>query len=276
MIVWNRSSHSQAAKDGSGPASNCPHFLARCREVHDSARRTVIDTTSPSPELPLNAVWREWSVRAHQRAASGWPDMVEQLRHLQNEVAATAPPDDVVDAVTALIVRARSLLGEHRVGDADQIFGRLLELPERGQSLSPPLRVVEYDEDRITAETMFGRFHSGIGAVHGGAIALLFDDVLGRLADLGTGPPSRTAWLRVDYRSITPVDEPLTMRASVVERIGRKRFVEATLSHGDRLCAEARALFVARRSGQVLPPRPQVDGRRLACFDTNHLVDIEG
>ena len=177
--------------------------------------------------------------------------MVEQLRHLQNEVAATAPPDDVVDAVAALIAHARSLLGEHRVGEADQIFGRLLELPERGQSLSPPLRVVEYDEDRITVETAFGRFHSGIGAVHGGAIALLFDDVLGRLADLGGGPPSRTAWLRVDYRSITPVDEPLTISARVIERIGRKRFVEATLSHGDRVCAEAQGLFVAARPAKL-------------------------
>jgi acyl-coenzyme A thioesterase PaaI-like protein len=192
-------------------------------------------------------------VQARQRAASRWPGMVEQLRHLQDEVAGSAPPDDVVHAVTALIVQARSLLAGYQVGDGDQLFGRLLDMPERGQSLSPPLHVLEYDEDRITLQTMFGRFHSGIGAVHGGAVALLFDDVLGRLADLGDGPPSRTAWLRVDYRSLTPVNEPLTVRAAVVERTGRKRFLEATLCHGDRICAQAQGLFVAVRPDQMRP-----------------------
>jgi len=179
--------------------------------------------------------------------------MVEQLRHLQDEVAGSAPPDDVVHAVTELIGQARTLLTRYPVGDADQLFGRLLDLPERGQSLSPPLHVLEYDQDRLTLTTMFGRFHSGIGAVHGGAVALLFDDVLGRLADLGDGPPSRTAWLRVDYRSLTPVQEPLTVRATVTERTGRKRFLEATLCCGERLCAQAQGLFVAVRPDQMGP-----------------------
>lgn len=200
--------------------------------------------------MPLNTFWREWSARARQRAASGWSDMVEQLRDLQDEVASTAPPEDAVEAVTELIASARALLAGYRVEDTDQVFGRLLDLPGRGQSLSPRLRVVSRDEDGATFETTFGRFHSGIGAVHGGAIALLFDDVLGRIADLGDVPPSRTAWLRVDYRSVTPVGERLTMRAAVVERTGRKRFVEGTLRDGDRVCAEAHGLFVAPRPGQ--------------------------
>ena len=53
----------------------------------------------------------------------------------------------------------------------------------------------------------------GNHAVHGGMIPLLYDwlrrDDRSTAADIR---PTRTAFLHVDYRKITPIDEPLTAR----------------------------------------------------------------
>jgi acyl-coenzyme A thioesterase PaaI-like protein len=113
------------------------------------------------------------------------------------------------------------------------------------------VHVVRYEDDELEAWTRFGPFHAGSGgAVHGGAVSLLFDDALGRLADLGHRSPSRTASLQVDYRSITPVDERLAIHVAVEEKVDRKRWLRGTLRHGKRLCAEARGLFLELLPGQ--------------------------
>jgi acyl-coenzyme A thioesterase PaaI-like protein len=210
-----------------------------------------IDMREPHADFPLSPHWQEWRSRAIERAAPGWIDLVQELRRLQDAFAGSAPPQAAVEQLTTLFVQARELLGQSEVGDADQLFGRLLDLPGRAQTLSPPVRITGYTADTLTAETVFGRFYSGSNdAVHGGAVALMFDEAFGRLADLGDRPRSRTAGLYVDYRSVTPVDELLCVQVRVSEDAGRKRRLAGTLKHGDRLCAEATALFITLRPGQ--------------------------
>ncbi|MCX4096813.1 hotdog domain-containing protein [Nocardia sp. alder85J] len=196
---------------------------------------------------PLSPYWQSWSDRARTRAAAGWPEMIDGLRALQDEVAATSPPPAVVDAVGALMDQARALLSAHRVDSADQLFGRFFEIPGRGQTLAPPLYIVDAGAHHLTCETTFGPFHSGHAAAHGGAIALFFDEVFGRLVDAGDRPPSRTAYLHLDYRSVTPIDEPVTLHAEIVHEADRKREVAGVLRRGNRICAEGRGLFVALR-----------------------------
>lgn len=86
--------------------------------------------------------------------------------------------------------------------------------------------------------------------MHGGAIPLLFDEVLGRLASSEDRTPARTAYLHTDFRSITPVGEELVVRAWFVSEQGRKRILRAELMHGETLCAEAEGLFIELRPGQ--------------------------
>jgi acyl-CoA thioesterase FadM len=54
----------------------------------------------------------------------------------------------------------------------------------------------------------------------------------------------------VNYRSVTPLDEPLTVEVTVAEVSGRKWHLAGTLRHGGRLCADATALFLTLRPGQ--------------------------
>ena len=65
-------------------------------------------------------------------------------------------------------------------------------------------------------------------------------------------PISRTAFLHVDYRNITPIDVPLTVRGWMARAEGRKAFVNAELTSPDGvLLAEANGLMV-----QLLPGQP--------------------
>ncbi|MFB4295089.1 PaaI family thioesterase [Actinomadura sp. NTSP31] len=174
------------------------------------------------------------------------------MADLQDAFAASSPPQMAVAEVRTLLERARAVLAQHEVGDDDQLFGRSLPEPDRGQTFSPPIRLTSITERRLTGETVFGRFHSGSNsAAHGGGIALLFDDLFGRLVSIGDTPPARTANLSVDYRSATPLDEPLTVEARVAEVHGRKLYLAGTLRQGDLLCAEATALFLTLRLQQI-------------------------
>jgi acyl-CoA thioesterase FadM len=82
-------------------------------------------------------------------------------------------------------------------------------------------------------------------AIHGGMLPLLFDDLLGHQAVRRSGQyPTRTAFLHVDYRRLTPVDVPLTAHTWVDQVEGRKIIVRGELRHGDDVLAEAHGLFI--------------------------------
>jgi acyl-coenzyme A thioesterase PaaI-like protein len=87
--------------------------------------------------------------------------------------------------------------------------------------------------------------------VHGGVLPLLFDHMFGMISHAAGRPISRTAFLHVDYRKITPIDAPLLVRGRVTRTEGRKAFVAAELVDGDdALLAEAHGLMVRLLPGQ--------------------------
>jgi acyl-coenzyme A thioesterase PaaI-like protein len=98
----------------------------------------------------------------------------------------------------------------------------------------------------------FRRFHLGRnGAVHGGAVAQLWDSVLGFAAfRLTTSLKQRTAYLHVNYRKIAPIEKQLHVDARVDRSEGRKIFVTGRLLDGDEVLSDAEALFVKLNPGQ--------------------------
>ncbi|MGY2084738.1 PaaI family thioesterase [Blastococcus sp. SYSU DS0539] len=173
------------------------------------------------------------------------------LRDLQDRVAAAVPPPEVSDAAVAHLRAAAELLRPWAVDPLAQLAGRLDRAPGRGHTLVPVPEVDEVDEVRLRARVVFGRFHVGVGAVHGGALSIVFDELLGRLASGGTRQLPRTAYLNVAYRSLTPAGAELAVEGSLIRAEGRKRFVTGVLRDGDRVCAEAEALFVLTPIGQA-------------------------
>jgi acyl-coenzyme A thioesterase PaaI-like protein len=194
--------------------------------------------------------WQEPTVRSPGGGAE-YGHMIAALRAFLDDVAAAAPDAATTVALTDDLHRWTDRLGQFAVPERRQIFARRLDLPGRGQTMSPSFIPIAGDREKVAGKVTFGRyFLGGGGAVHGGAIPLLFDEVLGRLASSGDRAPARTAYLHTDFRSITPVGVELAVRAWFVSEQGRKRTLRAQLTHGDTLCAEAEGLFIELRPDQ--------------------------
>jgi hypothetical protein len=176
--------------------------------------------------------------------------MIDALRVLQDRITGAAPSTELAAEVSRALTDLAVQLGEYAVDEPDQIADQV-EVPGRAQALVPVVCLDEQDEQHAVGRVTFGRFYLGRnGAAHGGAIPLVFDDVLGRLACTGGRAPSRTAYLHVNYRSITPVGRELQVTARFDREEGRKRFLSGELRDGGTLCAGVEGLFVALRPGQ--------------------------
>lgn len=98
--------------------------------------------------------------------------------------------------------------------------------------------------DGLDATGTFGAPYEGPpGYVHGGWIALAFDEVLG-MANIAAGRPGMTARLSVHYHRPTPLHAPVTIRAAVEHARSRRTVTAGELRCDGELCATAEGLFV--------------------------------
>lgn len=184
----------------------------------------------------------------------------DALRHLIAGVVATEAPADALAALASdLEVVAAGWAGHPRrtsyafaaeAGPGGDVHAFLDDSPMIGRAnpLAPPLRLsVEAGADppAVRGTARFGPQYEGPpGHVHGGYLAAAFDEVLGMAQSLG-GKPGLTGTLTVRYRSPTPLHVELALRGWVERVEGRKMFTRATAHVGDRLCAEAEAVFIS-------------------------------
>jgi hypothetical protein len=109
----------------------------------------------------------------------------------------------------------------------------------------------DFDGEQMHAEHIFDAPYNGPPtAVHGGVIALVFDELLGTLGalrDIG----GFTGTLTVRYQALTPIGQKIRMRSWVDRREGRKCFIKGTMHHGERLCAEAEGIFIRPRVSMI-------------------------
>jgi acyl-coenzyme A thioesterase PaaI-like protein len=192
-----------------------------------------------------------WRNRIDIGQPTAFPVMVDALRKLQDQLTGANPPELVAGRIADAISALTRELARYAVDERHQVAGRLTGIPGRGQCMIPPVEITEYSDTHARGYVSFGRFYlGGNGAVHGGAIPLVFDELMGRLANTGGRPPSRTAYLHVNYRNITPIETRLVIEARFESEEGRKRILTGTIRDGDTLCADAEGLFVALRPGQ--------------------------
>jgi acyl-coenzyme A thioesterase PaaI-like protein len=185
----------------------------------------------------------------------GGPDygrFIDAVRTLQDHARAVDAPDEVITEAADLIEKVSELLAPFDTDEWQSPSGRRMDLPNRGNVLAVPTKMSKTPDGRIRGWARFRRFHLGRnGAVHGGALGLLFDSVLGMTSAVLTGGPyQRTAYLHIDYRNIVPIEKQLRVDAGIDRVDGRKIFVSGSLRDGDTLLTEAQALFVLLRPGQ--------------------------
>ena len=188
-----------------------------------------------------------WASRPHKFGGSEYKRLVRVLRETRDAIAEARLDEQqcsmLADECEKVTRYARSL----RAADPYQtVWANRFDLTGRGSALLPPLEDILLDVDggRSRASVTFGTSYVGAGnAAHGGAIALLFDEVLGLTANAGRSVV-RTAYLHVNYRAVTPMRTKLTVQTQIDRIDGRKRFVTGALLHGDELLADAESLFV--------------------------------
>jgi acyl-coenzyme A thioesterase PaaI-like protein len=186
-----------------------------------------------------------------QRGGPEFGDLVRALRLVQDRVAGTGAPAEVLTAATRTLEEAAALLAPHVAIDGDQYAGYRLDLPGRGHPLLAPFVFDVRQDDYVEGRVTLTRTHlSGAGRVHAGAIGLLFGEVLGLLSAAGGRAPSRNAALHVNYRAPTPSEVELRLSARVTKVEGRKVYVDGELCHGETLLVEAQGLYVRDRPAQ--------------------------
>ena len=215
--------------------------------------RPIIDITNvfgvgghgwESPELR--------AVTPEQQAARDVADAIRRLaRELETTSASIAELESLrsdIDRLTASLEDGDRLATT--AGDTPNVAYQAHRLRERSpfigraNPVALPL-VVEFVDGGIDAVANFGTLYEGPpGCLHGGYIAGIFDEVLGAAQTL-SGQAGMTGRLTIHYRSPTPLNTDLHLRARLESVNGRKILCKGTLHAGDRLCAEAEGLFIA-------------------------------
>jgi acyl-coenzyme A thioesterase PaaI-like protein len=186
---------------------------------------------------------------------AGFRRFVTTMRRLQDLAVSVNPGDDVWDEAAGHAAALVELLGPFQAEEGQAPAGRTPDLPGMGSLLMPPWTLTRYCPEGVEMTGYFSRFHvGGNHAVHGGVLPLLFDHMFGMISHAAGRPISRTAFLHVDYRKITPIDVPLAIRGRVSSTEGRKTFVSAELvdpsGPGETLLAEGNGLMVRLLPGQ--------------------------
>jgi acyl-coenzyme A thioesterase PaaI-like protein len=175
------------------------------------------------------------------------------MRRLQ-DIAVSTDPDgalwtDVAQRIEELCERLEVPKAPEGLAPA----GRAPHLPGLGHPLMPPWTITDSGPDGVTMRGHFSRYHvGGNSAVHGGVIPLFFDWHFGMIVSAAGRPISRTAYLHVDYRRITPIDEPLASRGRIDSIDGRKAFVSATMTDSEGTVLSAASGLMIR----LLPHQP--------------------
>ncbi|MFY2786690.1 PaaI family thioesterase [Rhodococcus sp. MALMAid1271] len=178
--------------------------------------------------------------------------LLEALRTVQDLAVSTSLPADVTEAAAGKAEELIELMAPHVVAEGHQTAGRVPGLPGRGSLLMLPWTIEQFDAEGVRSRGVFRRFHlGGNAAAHGGTLPLLFDDLMGLIQHAYGRPISRTAYLHVNYRKVTPLDTELIVEGAVDRVEGRKAFITARLTDLDgTLLADCEALMVQLLPGQ--------------------------
>jgi acyl-coenzyme A thioesterase PaaI-like protein len=177
---------------------------------------------------------------------------VAAMRRLQDLAVSTDPPEDDWDRAADRAEELAELLAPHQSAEGVAPAGRSPKLPGMGSLLMPPWLLTRFEPDGVEMRGYFSRYYvGGNHAVHGGVLPLLFDWLYGMIVHAANRPISRTAFLHVDYRKVTPIDAPLVVRGRIDSTEGRKAFVSGELTDEDgMLLAEGKGLMVRLLPGQ--------------------------
>ena len=198
--------------------------------------------------------------QAERLAGDSRAQLATACRMIISELASSTAQSEAFAQARDLVQEAVAILaaadhgreydgGEGSLADyQDHIFIDHSPLVGPLNPLAPPI-VIGFDGTSVVGEATFGAAYEGPpGCVHGGYIAASFGGVRG-VAPGVSGKPGMTAQLTVNYRSPSPLLQPLRFVGGIDHIDGRKIFTRGEMRTvaDDRLCAEAQALFISMK-----------------------------
>jgi acyl-coenzyme A thioesterase PaaI-like protein len=158
-------------------------------------------------------------------------------RHLEpaTDVAAAIPSD-----------RVRQLEIPERYGEPNAEFRSTSPVSGMANPIAPPMVYDEAagDDSTVVANVTFGGPYGGPpGHVHGGWVAAVLDEILGR-AQSRSGQTGMTGTLDIRYRAPSPLHKRLRVSATLEAVEGRRVTVLGDLRDGDTVLATAVGVFV--------------------------------
>ncbi len=207
--------------------------------------------TAPAP---FSAGWTVADESATETVADSTRALITALRRAD-------APTESLERAAALINEATALLTPHRV-DATPMQGRLGEGGPIGAEakeprvffpwspiigpLNPLSGDVEFNfaDGRTTGRAFLDAQYNGPpGMVHGGIIALLFDELLGG-TNVCNGLGGFTGTLSIRYERPTWIEHELELESWVDRIEGRKVFTAGTISINGEVTARAEGIFI--------------------------------
>lgn len=124
--------------------------------------------------------------------------------------------------------------------------------PITGMSNAAGMPIHVWTENgRVHAEaTPDWTYEGQLGHLHGGVIALLFDEVLGAALHL-VGGGGFTAYLKTDYLAPTPLNKTLRLKAEIARVEGRKRYITGELWVDDLKTAVCEGLYIIPKPAET-------------------------
>ena len=185
-------------------------------------------------------------------------ELGQALRRLNRASCETKVPIEVLHEARTAAERLTLLLdtsvrAPNEVALVDDVFSNVRYFsPVRGlgSPASPPLVFTTQPDGGVVGTGSFDvRFEGPPGHVHGGIVALMFDEVLGQ-------PPiiddrwGMTASLSLNYHHPAPLHTELRFEAKITEQVRRKTVVTGrltTVEDPGTVLASAEGLFIAPR-----------------------------
>ncbi len=202
-------------------------------------------------------VKRSWDVLEEPttQAWGGKRKLAQALRELNHLVVCSdAPAPELleaaqrIDQALALLkpYGARTFFERFKDGDyvaRPEVYADRAWITGQSNPISP-LAILEEESERVTAKVCFENGYVGApGWVHGGAVASVFDQLMGFVLILD-GTPCVTAELTIRYHHPTPSHQDLVFSAWAEREEGRNVYLRAHCHRGDQHTATAEAIFV--------------------------------
>ncbi|HUI04962.1 MAG TPA: PaaI family thioesterase [Acidimicrobiales bacterium] len=180
--------------------------------------------------------------------------LADEIRRVTSAMVGLPIGDDDIEAATealgALATRLEAAAGPGRrmraqpdpVGHPQDFFPTS---PVIGfaNPVAPPVTVEAVDGELRGTAFFDYQYEGPPTCVHGGVIAMVFDELLGA-ANIMAGTPAMTGTLTITYRKPTPLRTALRLEARCVGKEGRKVRTYGAIFHGDVLTAEAEGIFI--------------------------------